>query len=309
MSILPDFQDQIADAHERHYGGGRRSRSVRRIAVRALVGVALAGLVGAVAVVWLGGSATEREAPAASREAVPIDGRVAFVDAASSGERLAQRAAEQAGVEGKLRAQRGLMDQSEVLYRPGFEDGARRLATRLKVRTVVPADPSARDTSPYADALRGVDIAVVVGLDRDPGTPSAPPLVKPEPGPSHTSYQPIGQLALHAADGGAQTGQLTLFASPSGKPPRVAFKLTGEQLSPSRSGEAYAVWLVGGGQPLFLGFAPPVGSDGRTEVSGPRLGDEGAFHRRLNQAKRILLTADTRQTESPGRTVLEGKLG
>jgi hypothetical protein len=310
VSILPDFQDQLADAHEQHFGARRRSRRIRRVAARALVAAVLVGTVVGVILVAPGGPATETEKTAAPPQTpATITGRIVFVNATVNAvDNLAAMAEEQAGVEGELRNQRVAQQNSEVLYRPGFRDDAETLATRLTIGTVVAADPPPQDTSLYADALRGADVAVVLGLDRDP-TASRPPVpVTPSEQLTQDGYQQTGQLPLHAVDDGPATGQFALYATPAGNPPRLAFQLVGENLPHSNPGEAYAVWILGGDNPHFLGYAPDVGRDGRLGVSGPRSGDDAALSAWINDAKRVILTVGPEQMETPGTIVLEGNL-
>ena len=143
-------------------------------------------------------------------------------------------------------------------------------------------------------------------------TPSAAQNTSPtEPQASPTAtgtpaFQPIGQLNLRATDGGDAKGQMVVFASPAGD---VAFTIQGTGLPPSAEGSAYGVWLTGGDAPHFLGFAPPVGEDGKFGTSGPRKSDAANFPRWLSSAKQVVVSRETEEgATEPGPTVLEGEV-
>ena len=72
-------------------------------------------------------------------------------------------------------------------------------------------------------------------------------------------FTPRGTIELTSPTGGDARAQMTIFTSGD---QGVAFTIQGTDVPRSRSGEAYAVWLTGGGGPHRLGFAPVVGADG-----------------------------------------------
>jgi hypothetical protein len=127
------------------------------------------------------------------------------------------------------------------------------------------------------------------------------------PAPTATAtpeFQPIGKLDLKAANGGKAKGEMVVFASSAGG---VAFTVTGTGLPATKAGEAYAVWLVGGAKPHWLGFAPPVKDDGKFGTSGPREDDAGNFAKWLAEAKQVVVSRETREgAAQPGPIVLSG---
>lgn len=127
------------------------------------------------------------------------------------------------------------------------------------------------------------------------------------PAPSATgtpAFQAIGKLDLTSATGGSATGTLIVFAAKTGE---VAFNIKATKVPPTASGQAYGVWLTGGGKNHFLGFAPPVGKDGRLAVSGPRDSDQANFAKWLSSSRRVVVSTETREgATSPGPLVLTG---
>jgi Sigma-70, region 4 len=125
------------------------------------------------------------------------------------------------------------------------------------------------------------------------------------PTPSATSeFQPLGQLSLKSPTGGKAKGQMVIFASQSGG---IAFTIQATGVPASGEGEAYAVWLTGGGDPHRLGFAPQVKSDGKLGTSGPRDQDATDFAKWFASARRVVVSKETSEdTSKPGPVVLEG---
>ena len=115
-----------------------------------------------------------------------------------------------------------------------------------------------------------------------------------------------GQIELTAPDGGKAKGAMTILVTQEGQ---IQFSIEGTGVPANREGEAYAVWLTGGGEPKRLGFAPIVGEDGKLGVSGPREGDEESFPRDFSRARRVVVTRETSQEAAePGPVVLQGRI-
>src|SRR4051812_43335962 len=78
---------------------------------------------------------------------------------------------------------------------------------------------------------------------------------------------------------------------------------------PSKAGEAYAVWLVGGDAPHRLGFAPQVGADGKLGTSGPRSQDASKFASWFSNAKQVVVSRETSESATqPGPVILAGTI-
>jgi hypothetical protein len=119
-------------------------------------------------------------------------------------------------------------------------------------------------------------------------------------------FQPLGQLALKSTTGGKAKGQMVIFANSNGG---IAFTIQGTGVPATGTGEAYAVWLIGGNQPHRLGFAPQVKADGKFGTSGPRDQDATNFAKWFSQAKNVVVSKETNENATaPGPTVLEGKI-
>lgn len=186
--------------------------------------------------------------------------------------------------------------------------------------------PAARDDAPartsrLGGALLIAGLAIFVaalivwlvsrGDDEDPGSSSAAtqtPTAEVTPtGTAGTpEFQAIGKLDLRAPDGGDATGRMIVFAAQTGE---VAFNLTGRSVPATAEGEAYGVWLVGGQANHFLGFAPPVGDDGRLATSGPREEDADNLANWLSSAERLVVSREIEEgATEPGPVVLEADI-
>lgn len=118
------------------------------------------------------------------------------------------------------------------------------------------------------------------------------------------NFQAIGKLDLKSATGGSASGTLVVFAAQTGE---VAFNIKATKVPPTSEGQAYGVWLTGGSTDHFLGFAPPVGKDGKLAVSGPRSSDEANFAKWLSASKQVVVSTETKEGASqPGPLVLTG---
>jgi hypothetical protein len=120
------------------------------------------------------------------------------------------------------------------------------------------------------------------------------------------NYQAIGKLDLASATGGDAQGRLIVYAAQTGE---VAFNIRATKMPATQEGQAYGVWLTGGDKAHFLGFAPPVGNDGKLAVSGPRQRDATNFATWLGDAKQIVVSTETQEgATAPGPLVLEGDI-
>ena len=121
-------------------------------------------------------------------------------------------------------------------------------------------------------------------------------------------FQQIGQIELVEVNGSGATGRMAVYATAE-NPPKIAFQLVGQNVPPSADGEAYGVWLTGGAESHFLGYAPRVTQNGRLGVSGPRPADSKDFLNWLADAKNVVVSEETQEGASkPGPAVLEGDL-
>ena len=112
------------------------------------------------------------------------------------------------------------------------------------------------------------------------------------------------QIVLTSATNGDAQGLMTVSIDTDG---RATFTIEADRVPESRAGEAYGVWLVGGGKPVRLGFAPSVGADGKFAVSGPREGAAPTFTDDFARAGQVVISRETSQNASrPGRIVLAG---
>ena len=97
-----------------------------------------------------------------------------------------------------------------------------------------------------------------------------------------------------------------MFAAQTGE---VAFNIKATKVPPTGEGEAYGVWLTGGDKDHFLGFAPPVGNDGKLAVSRPARLRPANFAKWLSGAKQVVVSTETQEgATSPGPLVLEGDI-
>ena len=156
--------------------------------------------------------------------------------------------------------------------------------------------------------LAGIALIVTVvviallsnGDDEEPqSTSEATPTATAEATPAAA-----GAIELKGVNGSKAKGSMTIFVSQDGQ---VAFSIEGSDVPASQEGEAYAVWLTGGGKPKRLGFAPTVGEDGKLGVSGPREGDAETFPRDFSRAKKVVVSRETSQDSTgPGPIILSG---
>jgi hypothetical protein len=136
------------------------------------------------------------------------------------------------------------------------------------------------------------------------------------PGPTGTNgtandFAAVGTIDLAAQDGSKAVGRIGIFASQSTQ--QIGFELIGTGLAPTTKTEAYGVWLIGGGKPHFLGYAPQVASTGKTAgqlgTTGPREQDQALFAQWLQSSKTFEVTRETQQNPTtPGSVVLAGNI-
>ena len=202
--------------------------------------------------------------------------------------------------------------------RPAAEERPPR--EREKPSTTPPARPPVRETPPKSSSKLGgalligglalalaAVIAFLVSGDDDPKKTTTTTGAKASPTASATSsFQPVGQIELSQVGTGKAKGQMVIFASPDNA---LAFTIQATDMPASKRGEAYAVWLIGGDAPHRMGFAPPVGEDGKFGTSGPRTGDAKKFPNWLAEAKQVIVSRETDQdAEQPGPIVLAGDI-
>ena len=184
-----------------------------------------------------------------------------------------------------------------------------------------PSDEAPGRTSRLGGALLIAGLAIFVaalivwlvtrGDDDEPSSSSTETeIAETTPSPSGSAqtsdFQPIGQLRLRSPDGGEAKGRVIVFAAQSGD---VAFNLTGTDVPPTGEGEAYGVWLVGGEQNHFLGFAPPVDDSGKLATSGPREEDADNLATWLASAESLVVSTETEEgATEPGPVVLEASI-
>jgi hypothetical protein len=118
--------------------------------------------------------------------------------------------------------------------------------------------------------------------------------------------QAVGQIDLKAVKGSQGRGVMTLYASQG----QLAFTLEGTGVPQNRRNEAYAVWFTSpGGGSQRLGFAQPVGEDGRLGTTGPRTEDLDKFPRWLARYKQVVVSRERDgNAKTPGPIVLRGAL-
>ena len=117
---------------------------------------------------------------------------------------------------------------------------------------------------------------------------------------------PVGEIQLKGANGAKGTGVMRLYTAQQ----QLAFTLEGTGVPPNKANEAYAVWFTSpGAAAQRLGFAQPVGANGRLGTTGPRTEDLDKFPRWLATFKQVVVTRETDgKAKKPGPVVLVGAL-
>jgi hypothetical protein len=138
------------------------------------------------------------------------------------------------------------------------------------------------------------------GDDEEPATTAKAPAA------ASATPAPVGEIRLRGANGSKGTGVMRLYTAQQ----QLAFTLEGTGIPPNRSNEAYAVWFTKPGEPARrLGFAQPVGSNGRLGTTGPRTADLDKFPRWLATYKRVVVARESNvKAKRPGPAVLVGTL-
>ncbi len=213
------------------------------------------------------------------------------------------------------------------------EEGRRRAATAAAAPATAVEQPAEGGTTPGDGApvlagdaprssrlggailLAGLAVVLAAGviwlISRDDGgsqqasadpTPTATATAEASPTPG---FQALGRVPLTAPAGGDAQGEMIVFASESDG--SVAFTVQATDVPPTAEGEAYAVWLTGGGANRRLGFAPQVGENGQLGTSGPRQADRDQFADWLSNARRVVVSRETQEgTTAPGEVILQG---
>jgi hypothetical protein len=184
---------------------------------------------------------------------------------------------------------------------------------RDKPRTPAPAAAGASSRLGGALLIGLAIIAIVVVVlvlfvfqgDDDKRPAASAPTATATPTAAATPA-PVGEIQLKGARGAKGTGVMRLYTSQQ----QLAFTLEGTGVPPNRANEAYAVWFRGPGDSVQrLGFAQPVGSDGKLGTTGPRSEDLDKFPRWLATFKQVVVSreSDAKATQ-PGPIVLVGTL-
>ena len=179
-------------------------------------------------------------------------------------------------------------------------------------------DRQAPSTSRLGGALLIAGLAILVaalviflvnrGNDEDPepsasSTPTAESTAAASGSPDPADFQAQGFLELRPVEGKGR-GILVLFATPDGD---VAINVEAERLEPAGQNEAYGLWLTGGTENHFLGYAT-VNEDGTLQTSGPQEEDTADFAERLLDAKKVVLSLENADPgPEPARVILEGR--
>src|SRR5215218_1944307 len=140
--------------------------------------------------------------------------------------------------------------------------------------------------------------------DDDPGEQTGS---NPTPTPTASATPaPVGEIRLGAVNGGKGTGVMRLYAAQG----QLAFTLEGTGVPANRRNEAYGVWFTTpGGGSQRLGFAQPVGADGRLGTTGPRTDDLDKFPRWLARYKQVVVSRErSGNAKRPGPVILRGTL-
>jgi hypothetical protein len=153
----------------------------------------------------------------------------------------------------------------------------------------------------------GILVAVVLILVLSGGRKSSP-AVNPAPstdqssGPTGPSGQPqvVAQVNLRPPRSGGRALGVANVLAQSGQ---RALALQAQGLAPSSARSFYAVWLYNSQRDAQrLGFAPPVGRDGRLQAVSGVPDTAARFHQ-------LVITSEAaRQPTAPGRIVLAGPL-
>jgi hypothetical protein len=153
-------------------------------------------------------------------------------------------------------------------------------------------------------ALVGLALALFV-FDGDDDAPEQTAGGTPTPTatPSATPA-PVGEIRLRGVNGSKGTGVMRLYSAQG----QVAFTLEGTGVPQNRRNEAYAVWFTTpGGGSQRLGFAQPVGADGRLGTTGPRTEDLDKFPRWFARYRQVVVSRERDgNARSPGPIVLRG---
>jgi hypothetical protein len=211
-------------------------------------------------------------------------------------------------------------DAAAVAAGPGDAPAPRPRPLRDTPRTPAASGPAAPGPTAVAGASSRLGGALLIGLaivaivvlvlvlfvfsgdDKDPATAA-----KATATPSATATPaPVGEIPLKGAAGSKGTGVMRLYTAQQ----QLAFTLEGTGVPANNANEAYAVWFTSPGKAARrLGFAQPVGSNGRLGTTGPRTEDLDRFPRWLATFKRVVVTRETNaKAKKPGPVVLVGTL-
>jgi hypothetical protein len=150
-----------------------------------------------------------------------------------------------------------------------------------------------------------VVVLVLFVFDGDDNGPSKSAGAAATPTASATP-QPVGEIRLRGVNGSKGTGVMRLYTAQQ----QLAFTLEGTGVPQNRVNEAYAVWFTTpGGGSQRLGFAQPVGANGRLGTTGPRTADLDKFPRWLARYRQVVVSRERDgKAKRPGPIVLRGTL-
>jgi hypothetical protein len=168
-------------------------------------------------------------------------------------------------------------------------------------------EEEARPSSRLGGALLLGGLAILVAvllivLINDGGGDDDEPTTRQPTAPTRTQGQQqqprvVAQVNLRGSDDAVGVAQVLIQGG------QRALAIVGQELEPSTRNTAYAVWLFNSRRDARrLGFAPPVGEDGRLQGVAPLPQDASNFDELIVTQER------NERSRTPGRIVLRGNL-
>lgn len=144
--------------------------------------------------------------------------------------------------------------------------------------------------------------------DPDPSTATTP-TGETTPGPTGTTspddYQAAGFIRLRAQGDASGRGIVVFFSTQAGE---VAINVEADRLEPAGESQAYGLWLTGGPENHFLGYAD-VAENGTLQASGPQEADAADFTQWISDATDVVISLENADPGTePAQIVLSGKL-
>jgi hypothetical protein len=160
--------------------------------------------------------------------------------------------------------------------------------------------------------VAGVAALVLFLVLRGGDDPEAPPVpaavatATPTATPAAATAQVTDQIDLRPVDRSGAAGRMTVFLQDG----RLLFQIQAQDVPPSGSEAAYAVWFTGPGtRARRLGYTDPVGQDGALGIQGPSDADLDDFPRLYATYAHVVVSRETDDgARRPGRPVLRGPL-